>query len=337
MNESPVLEMDSFLKVDGGGQKYRMLRGGSWNLSPPEIPLSSFRFRGDSNGRNNNRGFRCVLGSSRANEEDSKSVEAKAETDKIAEEQARLAREAAKAEAGKADVSKKATKESPYENCLGMKFVPVPGTHVLFSVWDTRVKDYSLFVTATNYGADRSTSPFFSQTNDDPVVSVSWNDAKAFCKWLTTKERGEGKLGKDQEYRLPTDAEWSVAVGLPPETGETPGQKNGKVKGVYPWGTQWPPPKGTGNYHPSLGVDSFEKTSPVGSFPANRFGLYDMGGNVWQWCEDSIPPSGYRVVRGGSWRDREPSELLSSFRLNDLADFRIGWHYGFRCVLGSSR
>jgi len=295
-----------------------------------------------------------------AQEEAARANAAKGQADKRAEEQARLAREAeaarvdaakaaaakaeaarvdaAKAAAAKAEAAKKATKESPYENSLGMKFVPVPETDVLFSIWDTRVKDFAAFVAATNYHAGSEwKNPGFAQTDNDPVVNVSWDDAKAFCEWLTAKERGAGKITASQEYRLPTDREWSVAVGLPPESGKTPQEKDAKVKGVYPWGTQWPPPPGAGNYHRSLGVDSYEKTSPVGSFAANRFGLYDMGGNVWQWCGDLYSENGTaRVVRGGSWLNNNPESLLSAYRFSDNPDFRFSIN-GFRCVLGSSR
>ncbi len=109
---------------------------------------------------------------------------------------------------------------------------------------------------------------------------MSWDDAKAFCQWLTKKEWNEGKLRASQGYRLPTDVEWSLVVGLPKESGATPPDKDSRIKGVYPWGNQWPPPKGAGNYNPELAVDSFEKTAPVGSFAANRYGLHDLGGNV---------------------------------------------------------
>jgi len=257
---------------------------------------------------------------------------ARAEAAKKAEEQARLEREA---EAAKVESEKKAAEKSLFENSLGMKFVPIPGTDVLFSIWDTRVKDYAVYVQESGYAGDTQwKKPGFQQTPNDPVVNVTWEEAKAFCMWLTVKEQGEGKIAASQFYRLPTDAEWSAAVGLPSEIGDIPGEKDGKVKGVYPWGTQWPPPKGAGNYHPSLGVDSYEKTSSVGSFPANRFGLYDMGGNVWQWCEDwySGGRNG-RVLRGGSCGT---VGVLSSYRHCDVPGARDN-NYGFRCVLGYSR
>jgi len=142
------------------------------------------------------------------------------------------------------------------------------------------VKDYDSFAAATGIHVEK---PLFSQTPNGPVVNVSWLDAKYFCTWLTEKERLSGKIGCEHVYRLPTDAESSVAVGLPVQTGTTPKQKDGKISNVYPWGTQWPPPQGGGNYDPSLGVDS---SSPVGSFAANRYGLFTMGGNVWLWCEN---------------------------------------------------
>ena len=136
------------------------------------------------------------------------------------------------------DVVALATKEKPFTTSLGMKFVPIPGTGVLFSVWDTRVRDFRAYAEATGYQqrggigvlkvvknnktggystsweVDKEASweaPGFKQTWDDPVVGVSWDDAKAFCEWLTEKDRKEGKIGNDHEYRLPTDEEWSAA------------------------------------------------------------------------------------------------------------------------------
>ncbi|MEI7730356.1 MAG: SUMF1/EgtB/PvdO family nonheme iron enzyme [Verrucomicrobiota bacterium] len=72
-----------------------------------------------------------------------------------------------------------------------------------------------------------------------------------------------------------------------------------------------------GNYSPSLNVDEYENTSPVGRFKANQFGLYDMGGNVWQWCEDFYDgKSSFRMLRGASWGISFPGRLLSSYRFN---------------------
>jgi formylglycine-generating enzyme required for sulfatase activity len=252
-----------------------------------------------------------------------------------------------------------------WENTLGMKFVPVPGTGVLFSVWDTRVQDFEAFVQASGYDATAGMetltaagwskrgntwkSPGFVQWPTCPVCGVSWNAAKAFCAWLTQKERAEGRLGANQEYRLPTDVEWSVAVGLGPEKGGTPREKGGEnYPGVYPWGAQWPPPHGAGNFAgeearnadwPSNFVvipgynDGFARTSPVGSFAANKFGLYDMGGNVGQWCEDWYDTDfKFRVNRGGSFIEVRSDSLQSSTRGGSAPGFRR-ITVGFRCVI----
>jgi hypothetical protein len=226
-----------------------------------------------------------------------------------------------------------AAKKQEFTNTLGMKFVPVSGTDVQFCIWETRVKDYAAYA-AANAGVDESwKSPGFTQADTHPVVNVNWNDANAFCSWLTKKELAEGKIKAGQKYRLPTDAEWSVAVGLGRETGSTPEAKNSGLRDVYPWRKEWPPPKGAGNYGGSLNVDNFEYTSPAGSFAANKLGLHDMGGNVWEWCEDWYRSgNSYRVLRGASWNYYYPVDLLSSFRLN----FTPGGRYysiGFRCVL----
>jgi hypothetical protein len=217
-----------------------------------------------------------------------------------------------------------------HANSLGMKFVPVKGTGVLFSIWDTRVQDYQAFVKATGRAWPK---PGFAQGPTHPAVNVSWNDAQAFCAWLTKQGRREGRLPAGQYYRLPTDAEWSVAVGLGEEPGTTPAEKDMKIKEVYPWGRPWPPPRGAGNYNKSLNVDDYEYTSPVGSFAANEFGLYDMGGNVWQWCEDLYQPGSVgRVLRGASWIFSGPVPLLSSSRYIYDPGLYNG-NFGFRCVL----
>jgi formylglycine-generating enzyme required for sulfatase activity len=189
-----------------------------------------------------------------------------------------------------------------------------------------------------------------SRGPDDPVVGVSWEHAQAFCQWLTEKESAEGKLAKGAKYRLPTDEEWSGAVGLGAEQGATPAEKSGKDNVHYPWGLVFPPPKAKmGNYADAAWHEKFPKerwiegytdgyatTSPVGSFPANAYGLYDMGGNVWQWCEDWFDASQKdRVVRGGSWTYDPRSVLLSSNRFHGTPGARSP-AYGFRCVLAPS-
>ncbi len=259
----------------------------------------------------------------------------------------------------------------PYENSLAMKFVPVAGTEVLFGVWDVRVRDFEAFVQATGHEAttgmyslrsdgwkqrgDKWKSPGFTQGPTHPVCGVSWDDAKAFCEWLTKQERVAGKLSASQSYRLPMDWEWSVAVGLSESRDGTPKDKDMKIKDVYPWGTKWPPPPGARNYAGSEAADGnwpsdwkpiegyrdgHPRTSPVGSFKANRFGLYDMGGNVWQWCEDWYDSEQKsRGLRGASWYDFVPECLLSSSRYYGPPDFRFDG-FGFRCVLvvgGSAR
>ena len=219
-------------------------------------------------------------------------------------------------------------------NSLGMRFVSVSGASVLFSIWETRVQDYTAYAHAEK-GVDVSwKSPGFAQASTHPVVNVNWDDAKRFCTWLTEKERQDGKMPPGSQYRLPTDSEWSWAVGIGHREGVgTPRDKAKKLKDVYPWGTQWPPPKGAGNYDPSLGTDSFDHTSPVGSFAANANGLFDLGGNVWEWCEDFLDgASGPRVLRGASWNFSGPGHLLSSYRNGVMPGARSGG-IGFRCVL----
>jgi hypothetical protein len=224
-----------------------------------------------------------------------------------------------------------------WENSLGMKFLPVDD--ILMGIWPVRVQDYEAFCTAE--GRARSV-PDFAQDATHPVVRVSWEDATAFCIWLTKKEIEAGLIEEGQSYRLPTDLEWSAGDCLPPEGQNTPEERDGKFKD-FPWGKQWPPPPRSGNFADGSGrkipgyQDGFPQTSSVGSFPANRLGLFDMTGNVWEWCRDSYKggATGARdwgVMRGGSWGTATASELRSSYRnVVDRAERDV--IYGFRCVL----
>ena len=238
-----------------------------------------------------------------------------------------------------------------FTNSLGMQFVPVEGTEVWFSILETRWQDYKAFADSTNGLDDSWRDPEFGNLRvtpslSNPVVNVSWTEACAFCSWLTAKERKQGLLNPDQSYRLPTDLEWSAAVGLRGEIGATPNDRDEKVRGVYPWGTNWPPPSKVGNYADaaskkaflSLDVipnydDGFVTTSPVGSFPPSANGLYDLSGNVWEWCEDWYDPkNNSKVLRGGSWYHGAPRFLLSSSRTWAELDARYEY-FGFRVVL----
>lgn len=241
-----------------------------------------------------------------------------------------------------------------FSNSLGMRFVPVNvGTKtVLFSIWETRVRDYQAYATsakiATNSWKDAVLVGLpVTPADTCPVVNVTWEGAQDFAAWLTEKERREEKIPASARYRLPTDKEWSWAVGIGDREGSgSPKQKDKQIKGVYPWGNQFPPPARTGNFLDRAASDSFKSgkwivgyedgfatTSPVGSFPASPLGLHDLDGNVWEWCEDSYYSEGEgRVLRGGSWIDDDPAELLSSSRTLSPPDFALGT-YGFRLVL----
>ena len=132
-----------------------------------------------------------------------------------------------------------------------------------------------------------------------PIIDVSWNDAKAYCAWASAV------TGKT--YRLPSEVEWEQAC-------------RAGTKTEFWWGDQLSPDQA------NFGM-SKNRTVPVDSFEANPWGLYQVHGNVWEWCEDAYDASS-RVVRGGSW-SYDPVNLRSSFRLRIEPDDR-GILIGFR-------
>ena len=168
------------------------------------------------------------------------------------------------------------------------------------------------------------------------MVNVSWEDAQKFCLWLSEKEGAT--------YRLPSDHEWSCAVGVGKEESPTssPSKKTVMFLGRYPWGSRWPPPDGAGNYAGGERTgrgeviagyrDLHSFTAPVGSYAVNKFGLCDLEGNVWEWCTDLFKAGGKdRVLRGGSWRDAYPGLLLMAHRFSCMPDLRFD-NIGFRIV-----
>jgi formylglycine-generating enzyme required for sulfatase activity len=177
-----------------------------------------------------------------------------------------------------------------------------------------------------------------STADDHPVVNVMRDEANGFCAWLSKREGAS--------YRLPTDREWSFAVGIADEEAATasPTELHQNLKGTYPWGSQWPPPKGAGNLADAALAplsrtartipgyqDGFPTTAPVISFDANRLGIFDLAGNVWEWCEGGFD-DGSALARGSSWFIGSQLDLLSSHRQAAKADARSP-QKGFRCVL----
>ena len=253
-----------------------------------------------------------------------------------------------------------------FTNSLGIPFRKLSGRPTRLAIWPVRVGDFLAFAASTGHDATGGMlslraddhdwlpnghtwrDPGFAQGADHPVVGVSHGDAKAFCRWLTRIERHAKIITSTQTYRLPADAEWSQAMGLRVERGDTPEQKLHASDGRYPWGRTWPPPSGFGNYAgeesrigmpswwgvvPGGYADAFPRTSPVGSFPPNASGFFDLSGNVWEWCADTYSRGGLaKVTRGASWGSDRPAYLQSAKRNPQFPETRID-ELGFRIAL----
>jgi len=195
------------------------------------------------------------------------------------------------------------------------------------------------------------------ELDENPVVRVSWQDAAAFCNWLSAKDSLPPAYRTEEArlvaiwppttgYRLPTEAEWVWAMRYGARTG---------APSRYPWGNVMPPPAGAGNYGDEsarAGLrdvisgyrDDYPVTSPTGKFGPNPLGIYDGGGNVAEWMQDlyrtytgteqglTIDPRGaeegrYYVIRGSSYRHGSITELRWAYR--DFGD-EVRPDLGFR-------
>jgi len=239
-----------------------------------------------------------------------------------------------------------ADKSLAFTNTLGMKFVPVPGTQVLFCIHETRKGDYAAYA-AVNPELDKSWSNNqgynaggVSTADDHPVVKVNNADIEGFCAWLSKQE--------GRRYRLPTDHEWSCAVGIGEreDPKELPINKGLLLKDVFAWGLAWPPPPDAlnmgdetllraGGMNPTLAgyKDGFVTTAPVMSCQPNLLGIYDLAGNVWERCSDGHNAQKTRQAgRGGSFDNGDRSYLHASARLSMPPETRSPT-YGFRLVV----
>jgi formylglycine-generating enzyme required for sulfatase activity len=173
----------------------------------------------------------------------------------------------------------------------GHETVVIAGGRVAFGVRETTVGQWKAFVAAQpDVTSSLWMTPFsdFSQPDTHPVVNVTWNEAQRYCAWLT---QVSGRV-----WRLPTDAEWLVAAG----------------SGTYPWTLPLSRRDKAGNYAEQN--DGYAYTSPGGMFAVNSRGLYDMGGNVWEWVGDLAAGGdpGRRIFRGGSYTIWDPEFMKTS-------------------------
>lgn len=246
----------------------------------------------------------------------------------------------------------RASRSQPWVNSLGMKFVPAGSSNLLFSVWETRRQDFEPFAAQAAPMILRSDArwrhPAGNPGPDCPVNFVDFPAAQEFCAWLTQRERASGVIGPNDFYRLPNDVEWSLAAGLPEEPGGTPEDRAAAMRdrrAYYAWGRTWPPPASglaanfAGAEVAAIGMqsqlrqhDDWPRTAPVGSFPANEFGLHDLSGNVAEWCDSNFNrTTDEKVLRGGAWNQSSPSALSLTTRQHALpvaalpeAGFRVG-------------
>lgn len=170
--------------------------------------------------------------------------------------------------------------------------------------------------------------------DDQPVVYVTWEQARQYCAWLTRRTSGQRPEG--WQFRLPAEKEWEVCA-LCGDSRE------------FPWGNEWPPPNEY-NYRGEEGLwaparlfphdqvirghkDAFVVAAPVTQSGSNAWGVYGMGGNAWEWCQDEFSKDKKtRVIRGGCW-DNYQKDILKISQRSDCMPGQTNKVIGFRVLL----
>lgn len=336
-------------------EQLAILRGGSWAYFYPESLRSAYLYSVPATLRMPTIGFRCVfedkeqtatlLAAKKAEEEKMLADRRQSLTggdvtdEELAAMRKRFTAGAEVATLPDAATLKPAAPGTRHTNSLGMDLVPL-GDGALIAATETRVQDYEAFLKAT--GRSWTKKPPFLISASHPAVSVSWEDATAFCNWLTEKERTAGLIAASATYRLPSDVEWSRAAELENEPGADPAERDKNSTAHYPWSPtgEFPPPAFSVNLDAgriSGYDDRHAYTAPVMNEPANRLGIHGLGGNAAEWCQDVWPASEKeRVVRGGSWLAFDKDKLRTGYRQSVAADSATA-AIGFRVLLELSR
>ena len=191
-----------------------------------------------------------------------------------------------------------------------MVLIPTgPSTNAFYmDVYEVTNAQYGKFMRARGYSEPVYWNDSECNQPNQPVVGISWHDATAYAKWA----------GK----RLPTEKEWEQAA------------RGGLKNKTYPWGDNESFARDHANYKGTGGKDKWEYCAPVASFKPNGYGLFDMAGNVDEWCQDWDDNSDRdtKVLRGGAWHNNTYGQRVAA-RGHFDPNHRFG-AVGFRCVSG---
>ena len=206
-------------------------------------------------------------------------------------------------------------------NSLSIDMVKIPNKNYEMGRYPVTIAEYMHFANdvkkhypewkeeGSDYNIETGSDDYYKKmnlTDNAPIIGISWHDATSYCKWLSEKTK--------EEYRLPTEAEWEYACRAGMKTEWSFGVDKKELE-KYAWYDE----------------NSDNTTHEVGKKLLNPWGLYDMYGNVWEWCEDWYDEEKKsKVLRGGSW-SYDAVNTRSAFRNWNLPTYRNNY-VGFRLL-----